>query len=168
MGVRSWLRGVKDSVRVIAEALWDWVAHPRTKIVLLVLLTGLAACKPEPVPTPTPSPTVEPTPEPTPCAPSPYAEGWVEWQTLAPQYLTAVDEAQDLIGDVCGREPEESLETLAAKLRWIGYCAGRMDDAVFVRRGDDLTLWEEYHAVAYATGCWVIKERMYRGVWKHE
>lgn len=177
MGVRSWLRGIKDSIKWVAESVWRWVRHPPAALVLLLCL---AACKPDPsptpFPTPSPTPTVTPTPSPTPtptptpsgCFPPDTQTGWTEWQTLPPEHIEAVRAAEVVIGSVCGFEPEDSLDKLGSQLRLQGLCAGRLDDAVFVRRSDNVKLWSEYHAVAYLTGCWTIKERMYRGVWHHE
>lgn len=88
---------------------------------------------------------------------------------MPPQHLDTVAAARDEVGDVCGSEPETSLERMARALTLDhGLCAVRLDDAVFVQRTDDEHLWEEYHAVSYLTGCWTIQERMYRGVWHHD
>lgn len=90
----------------------------------------------------------------------------MEWETLPSQYVDTVRLAQAAVGDVCGKEPEESLDALAVQLREQGYCAGRMDDAVFIRRSDDLKLFEEHHACYYGNGCWL--SNPYRGTWRHE
>ncbi len=29
--MKRWLKGVKDAVVWIAESVWDWLAHPRSK-----------------------------------------------------------------------------------------------------------------------------------------
>ena len=173
MKIKKWLRGVWESVKWIASEAWAVIVRPESKVMLLALCVGLAACDPTPTPTPAPSPTptAPPTPTPTPAEcypPASDSTGWLEWDTLAPQYVSVVDEAEHILGNVCGIEPEASLEALGAKLRYLGYCAGRVDDAVFIRRTDDKRLWEEMHAVAYERGCWTIQERMYRGVWRHE
>ncbi len=135
----------------------------------LLVLLPLLGCRPDnpPAPTPSPSPTVSPTPQPTPtpCLPPVVLEGWTEWETLPPQYVQAVRDAQAALGDVCGQEPEASLDRLGAKLREAALCAGRLDDAVFIRRSDDLSLFEEHHAAYYGNGCWL--SNPYRGTWHY-
>ena len=66
-----------------------------------------------------------------------------------------VDAAKAAVGERCGTDHNGSLQTLdllGAQLRASGYCAGRLDDAVFIRNPEGL--WQEFHAVAFATGCW--------------
>ncbi len=130
-----------------------------------LLLSGCP--KPTPSPSPSPSPTVEPTPEPTPtpCVPPPDEVGWDPVDARPTQHKQAVRDAQEFIGDVCSQAPEASLERLGSRLRLMGYCAGRNDDAVFFQRDDDDELWEEHHAVYYGNGCWL--SNTYRGMWRH-
>jgi hypothetical protein len=76
-----------------------------------------------------------------------------------------------VIGDRCGHiglcpgglgEPEghhcqqnESLALLAAELRKQGFCAsGPSADALSIQTTSNPQKWEEYHAVAFSTGCW--------------
>lgn len=46
----------------------------------------------------------------------------------------------------------ETLDLLASDLRQRGYCAGRMDDSVFIQAPEGK--WQEFHAVAFSTGCY--------------
>jgi hypothetical protein len=130
---------------------WGW----------LCLALSLAACSPTPVPKPSPSPTVQPSPTPTPCVVPPDSAAWTPVEGVAPQLVPAVRAAQEAVGDVCGTDPQTSLDILASALRRAGYCAGRQTDAVMVQRGD--RAWEEHHAVAYGNGCWIATP--YRGTW---
>lgn len=150
--------------------LGPYVALALAAFGMAVALFGCPGPGPTPTPTPSPTPTIEPTPTPTPvgCLPPAGETGWTEWDTLAPEHIAVVIATRDEIGNVCGQEPEASLELMGTALRAKGLCSGRKDDAVFIRRSDDSHLWEEYHSVAYATGCWTIAERQYRGVWRHE
>lgn len=144
-------------------------------LVLTIAVVGMAlslfGCPgPGPGPGPSPSPTVSPTSSPTPeaCLPPPGDAGWQPIGTIPPEHLEALAAERAVIGNRCGLPAEESLDLMAAGLRDdYGLCAGRKDDAVFVQRTDELTLWEEYHAVAYATGCWTIRERMHKGTWRY-
>jgi hypothetical protein len=72
-------------------------------------------------------------------------------------------EAESEIGSVCGSVPENSLEILASHLRDKNLCASKWSDAVVILRPDGL--WEEWHAVAYTTGCWTSMDRAYIGSW---
>lgn len=68
----------------------------------------------------------------------------------------AVLAAEAVVGERCGTDHQGSLNTLgllAAELRKKGYCAtGPWTDAVAILNPSGK--WEEYHAVAFATGCW--------------
>lgn len=168
--MRRWLRGLKDAVVWVVESVWDWLTKPRVEVVMAGLLLLGACDRPSPTPTPTPSPTptVEPTPTPTPeCVPAEGEAGWTAWKTLPPEHLDTMDAVEDSLGSPCGLDPEDTLRRLGAALRSSGLCAGKKDDAVFVRRTTDTRLWEQYHAVAYATGCWTIRERKYVGTWMY-
>lgn len=68
------------------------------------------------------------------------------------QMRSQVNAAEAAIGDRCGQSPERSLELLGAELRRQGYCADKAIDSLSIQAPDGL--WEEYHAVAYSTGCW--------------
>ena len=139
-----------------------------------LLLPLLFACPP---PKPTPTPTPPPTPEPTPgiCCnvPPADAEGWsvVTPKPAAYNTLFVVD-AETQIGNVCGAVPDVSLQRLAAVLMADHYlCAaqwankeGTLIDAVVVLRPDGL--WEEIHAVSYATGCWAYLPNQYKNAWR--
>ena len=164
MSITSYLRGVWESIKWIVETVWDWLLHPRVGIVVLAI--SILGC-PVPKPTPSPSPTPEPTPTPVSCV-IPESPGWEAYETIPAQNLNAVMLAEHELGSVCGQEPSVSLQLLASKLVGAGNCAENVDDAVFVRRTDDRHLYEEYHAVAYTTGCWTSRTRVYRGVWHHE
>ena len=86
--------------------------------------------------------------------------------------------AEGALGSVCGKEPEATLDALGAQIRLSGECAGRLDDAVFIRHGSKAqqdeedrnhtpSTWGEYHAAAYTDGCWTDRERVYKGTWKY-
>jgi hypothetical protein len=67
----------------------------------------------------------------------------------------AVEESKAAVGERCGTDHQGSLVTLdllGAELRRHGYCAGRMDDSVFVQSPQ--RTWQEFHAVSFASGCW--------------
>lgn len=139
------------------------MAHVIGLIVVIALLCGC----PPPEPTPTPTPTATPTPAPTPtpaCVPPPDGLDWQPAGDPPSQRLSAVHVSQQALGDVCGIEPDISLDRLGEALRSIGHCAGRMSDAVFVLRDDGL--WEEHHAVYYGNGCWL--SNTYRGSWRYQ
>jgi hypothetical protein len=66
-----------------------------------------------------------------------------------------IDSAKLAVGQHCGTDHEGSLvtiELLATELRKRGYCASRGADALSIRTPDGR--WQEYHSVAFATGCW--------------
>lgn len=136
-------------------------------LILLAGMYGAVGCKPTPAPTPSPSiePTAEPTPTPTPCLPPGEDGQWLVVETRPVERLLDVFSAEELIGNVCGATPVFSLQRLASQLREDGLCAGRMEDSVFVQRTDGA--WEEMHAVAFTTGCWVLGSRTYKGTWVH-
>ena len=120
----------------------------------------ILACTPQtPQPSPSPSPTVAPTPT---CVVPPDGPAWQPVDPVPPSELfRAVRNAQEAVGDVCGQEPEASLDVLASALRAAGVCAARQADAVMVEREDGL--WEEHHAAYYGNGCWL--SNTYRGAW---
>ena len=123
--------------------------------------------EPSPAPTPTPTPTPAPTPTPVPACVVPHSDD-SRWQPLGvgygPSFGQQMVDAAAAIGDVCGRDPEESLTRLAAQLRLWGLCADKWADGVLVQNAAGL--WEEYHAVAYGNGCWTERGR-YRGTWRY-
>lgn len=67
----------------------------------------------------------------------------------------ALEEAKAQVPQRCGTDHAGSLETLdilGAKLRELGYCAGRMTDSVFIKNPEGF--YQEFHAVAFSSGCW--------------
>ena len=67
----------------------------------------------------------------------------------------AIDSAKLTVGERCGTDHQGSLATLdllGAELRERGYCASRGADALSIRTPDGL--YEEWHSVSFATGCW--------------
>lgn len=74
-----------------------------------------------------------------------------------PELRDAVKAATQRVGDRCGvSKPEmyETLELVAEELRKAGYCASKADDAVLVRQPSDKTKFQEFHVVAFTTGCY--------------
>ena len=79
-------------------------------------------------------------------------------------------ERTDLFNGNCLRVLNEenliaALEAIAAALRDMGECAGRMDDAVFIKRTDGD--WQEEHAIAWSTGCFTSPDRAFKYTWRH-
>jgi hypothetical protein len=67
----------------------------------------------------------------------------------------AIDSAKLEVGERCGTDHQGSLATLdllGTELRRRGYCAARGADALSIRTPDGL--WQEWHSVSFATGCW--------------
>lgn len=154
---------INDPVIAVLSAFAFWV---------IVIVSIQYGCNPSPPPTPTPSPSPSLSPSPSPTiTPNPLCnfgtnkDTWTELASLTPSYITDVKLAEDSIGDVCGLEPESSLDKLSAELNSRSLCAGRIDDAVFVKRLGDESLFDEYRAVDYSNGCWVSDS--YKGTWKY-
>jgi hypothetical protein len=66
-----------------------------------------------------------------------------------------IESAKLAVGERCGTDHQGSLGTLdslGTELRKRGYCAARGADALAIR--DPSGHWQEYHSVAFATGCW--------------
>lgn len=138
-----------------------------------VLIVALGACNPpnpQPTPSPSPSPTVEPTPLPTPTpTPEPIGCQPVKFDfpvILTAQYVGAVRTAQAEIGDVCGKDPVESLQRLAIRMTANGLCAFQDEDRVLVGASQDAKLWEEHHAVFWGNYCWL--SNTYRGTFERQ
>lgn len=135
-----------------------------------LLILPLLGCTPKPAPTPPPPPD----PSASCCnVPPADAEGWsVVSPKPDPYNIAFMVEAEQTIGDVCGSEPDYSLQRLAAQMVATRYvCAaqwtnreGTKIDAIVVLRPDGL--WEEMHSVAYSTGCWTQPENAYKNAWK--
>jgi hypothetical protein len=67
----------------------------------------------------------------------------------------AVEAGKANMAERCGTDHQGSLATLellGAELRKLGYCAGLSADSVFILNPEGL--WQEFHAVSFATGCW--------------
>ena len=144
---------------------------------LLATIIVVAVACPAPAPVPSPSPSPLPTPiacvipsNLPDCGPGITSSCWQPREGVGswnpdlvnpPPYVMAVRTAQASVGDQCGKNPVASLELLAGSLKQVGYCAERMNDAVFIRRPD--SLFEEMHAVYYLDGCWL--SNPYKGAW---
>jgi len=139
-------------------------------------LTAASCGGPNPPPNPTPPPPLIPCDCVVPASDDP---GWKNLSTSPlPYFAFAVKEAEAKIGDVCGKPPDASLDQLAAALVAANYCAAHWSDAVLIRRpGGDLNvdaknLFEQYHATAAGTGCWVVgwtdvPPRAFIGTWQY-
>lgn len=83
---------------------------------------------------------------------------WVEPPVAGPvgtNMRSALEAAKAVVGSRCGTDHMGSLHTLdllGAELRKKGYCAGRATDSVFIKTPENK--WQEFHAVAFATGCY--------------
>ena len=152
-------------------------------VALLGLLIGCnPPAPPQPSPTPTPFPTPTPTPTPTPSpTPTPgvthcgenleLIEPGIDPSVRAPLMQPILEAAKARVGDVCGKDPIDSLNKLAQELRNEGWCAGHppADDEVYVKAppppaGD--SLYEEWHAVYFGDGCWTSGTGPYKGAWR--
>jgi len=136
----------------------------RLAFALLALTMGCTITDPPPPPVTTT------TTQPPACyAPIPRP-GWNEDYAARPWrpavHLWDVIEARDALqlGDCVLGAEQVRLELLAAELRAHEFCASALEDKVLVWRGneDGEDLYEEYHAVAYTTGCWT--KYPYKGV----
>lgn len=149
--------------------------------------TDSACPQVEPTPTPTPSPTLEPTPIPTPTVePTPVPTPTIEpscqvpssdspdWIVQDPKPASekwqVTVRAMQLVGDRCGKDPDESLVLLARELRRLGECADKWADSVLVRRNSTYNgkvTWEQRHSVSYANGCYLTGDgpNIYEGTW---
>lgn len=68
---------------------------------------------------------------------------------------SAVEAGKANMPERCGTDHQGSLKTLellGSELRKLGYCAGLSADSVFILNPEGL--WQEFHAVSFATGCW--------------
>lgn len=67
----------------------------------------------------------------------------------------ALEAGKNAVGERCGTDHNGSIRTLdlvANEVRLRGFCAGRLDDSVFIQTPSGK--WHEHHAVAFSTGCW--------------
>lgn len=102
------------------------------------------------------------------CFPPPDGDGWglpVDAGHRACQRCDVINEAKTKMASPCGNDPSASLEAFGATLRSMGYCAGKMNDAVFLKAPDGL--WEEHHVIAYTNGCYTNTQNGYKGAWPY-
>ena len=141
------------------------------RALVALLLASLLACsggQPQPTPSPTSTPTPAPTPTPSPTEPPAVCIQPTEdntWEPVAVEDVKmhqTIRDAQEEMGSPCGEPPEATLFSLASRLTVAGYCAGRMSDEVWIERKDGI--FEAFHPVAYADGCFTSAKFM--GTWR--
>jgi hypothetical protein len=142
---------------------WAWF--------LGAVLLFSAACGP----TPPPQPPEPPGPIDTSCCnvPAADADGWSGVEPGPPAYSELfLQEVRGLVGDVCGRPPDESMgkvvEVLATRravcsAQWTN-ADGTRTDALIVLRPDGL--WEEWKIIRYDTGCWASLSSAMKNIWR--
>jgi len=87
---------------------------------------------------------------------------------LSVEVREAIDQGKQEVGERCGTDHEGSLQTiesLGSNLRLKGWCAGRLDDALFIKDGE---FWKEIHVVTFASGCWSLDPGNYpKNTWTY-
>ena len=99
--------------------------------------------------------------------PDPEGEGW---KLVSPkpscERCGLVDQIKDQMGNPCGKNPVESGEEFARRVRAAGYCAGFYKDQVSIQRPDGN--WEEHHVIAWTDGCYTQTSNGYKNTWHYE
>ena len=116
--------------------------------VMVVLLTGCP--KPQPTPSPSPTPVAS-----CACPDMTQGAGWHVTQKVEPGYNGIfINEAEQVLGSVCGKPPDDSLAKLSAQLKDMGICAGPWSGTLMVGRPDGL--WEQWLVLKSDTdgNCW--------------
>lgn len=124
--------------------------------------TLAASCGPPSPPNPTPTP-----PPPGTCChvADPRDPGWHVADKIEPPYnALLLNEAEETVGDACGKSPQESMTKLTAELAARGVCGGEWDGTMIVLRPDGL--WEQWNVIGQG-GCWNLQApENYLGTWR--